>query len=64
MRNLPLLALLLASLSLAGCSASMPPEIAYDDAPRPAVLLPDPANPVAIVELPQPLPLPGQLKPL
>ena len=39
MRNLPLLALLLGSLSLAGCSASKPPEIAYDDAPRPAVIV-------------------------
>jgi type IV secretion system protein VirB9 len=41
-----------------------PPAISYDDTPRPAVLQPEPPKPVQIVELPQPLPLPGQLKPL
>lgn len=56
---------LLASVSLAACSSAWkPPEIKYDDTPRPAVLQPDPPKPIQIVELPKPLPLPGQLKPL
>lgn len=40
-----------------------PPEISYDDA-APAVLAADPPKPVQVVELPKPLPLPGQLKPV
>jgi len=56
---------LLASASLAACSnAWKPPEIKYDDTPRQAVLQPDPPKPIQIVELPKPLPLRGQLKPL
>ncbi len=56
---------LLASVSLAACSSTWkPPEIKYDDTPRQAVLQPDPPKPVQIVELPKPLPLPGQLKPV
>jgi type IV secretion system protein TrbG len=56
---------LLASVSLAACSSTWkPPEIKYDDTPRQAVLQPDPPKPIQIVELPKPLPLPGQLKPL
>ena len=56
---------LLASVSLAACSSAWkPPEIKYDDTPRQAVLQADPPKPVKIVELPKPLPLPGQLKPL
>ncbi len=39
-----------------------PPEIAYDDTPKPAVLAAEPPKPVQIVQVPQPLPLPGQLK--
>jgi type IV secretion system protein VirB9 len=60
------LALLLMSASmLAGCShLQKPPEIALDDPAEPAVLLADPPAQVEIVELPKPLPLPGQLKPL
>ena len=60
------LALLLMSASLAaGCSHfQKPPEIALDDPAEPAVLLADPPAPVEVVELPKPLPLPGQLKPL
>jgi len=51
--------------SLAGCShLQRPPEIALDDPAEPAVLLADPPAKVEIVELPKPLPLPGQLKPL
>ncbi len=55
---------LLGSISLAGCAAYKPPRISYDDTPRPAVLLPNPPKPVDIVQVPTPLPLPGQLKPL
>ena len=60
------LALLVMSASLAaGCSHfQKPPEIALDDPAEPAVLLADPPAPVEVVELPKPLPLPGQLKPL
>jgi type IV secretion system protein VirB9 len=60
------LALLLMSASvLAGCShLQKPPEIALDDPAEPAVILADPPAPVQVVELPKPLPLPGQLKPL
>src|SRR5579883_2306887 len=62
MRSLPLATLLLVSMSLAACSTWKPPEITYDDTPKQAVLQPDPPKPVQIVELPKPLPLPGQLK--
>ena len=61
MRSLSLATFLL-STSLAACSTWKPPEISYDDTPKQAVLQPDPAKPVQIVELPKPLPLPGQLK--
>ena len=49
-------------LALGGC-ANKPPAIAYDDVEQ-AVQTSDPPAPVRIVELPKPLPLPGQLKPL
>ena len=64
--RIPVLAIpLLASVSLAACSSAWkPPEISYDNTPRQAVLQADSATPVKIVELPKPLPLPGQLKPL
>jgi type IV secretion system protein TrbG len=64
MRPFPLSILLLTSVSLGACFPWTPPEISYDDTPRPAVLQPDPPKPVQIVEVPQPLPLPGQLKPI
>jgi type IV secretion system protein TrbG len=57
-------AFLLSGLTLAGCSTARPPQIAYDDTPKAAVLVPDPPRPVEVVEVPKPLPLPGQLKPL
>ena len=58
-------AFLLYGLSLAACSTYKPPTITYDDpSATPAVRLPDPPMPVEVVALPQPLPLPGQLKPL
>src|SRR6202795_4908474 len=54
--------LLMTSMSLAGCATFKPPQISYDDE-QPAVLQGDPPRPVQVVELPRPLPLPGQLKP-
>jgi type IV secretion system protein TrbG len=59
-----LAALLMAGVSLGACSTYKPPAIAYEDTARPAVQQPDPPKPVQIVELPQPLPLPDQLKPI
>lgn len=59
------LAMLLASLPLAACTAShaQTPPLTFDAAPA-AVAEPDPPKPVEIVRIPEPLPLPGQLKPL
>ncbi len=66
MRRLTLPAALLASASLAACSTTKwtPPEIAYDEAatPQPAVLAAEPPRAVEIVQVPTPLPLPGQLQ--
>ncbi len=60
--GLPLL--LLCTSALAGCAGhTPPPEISYDDA-APAIIAADPPKPVQVVELPKPLPLPGQLKPV
>ena len=57
-------ALLLSVTALGGCANKfIPPHINYDSA-VPAKLTVDPPAPVRIVELPKPLPLPGQLKPL
>ena len=65
MRPLAISSLLLASLSLGACATTWkPPQIRYDNTPKPAVLQADPPKPVQIVELPKLLPLPGQLKPL
>jgi len=56
--------LLLGTSALAGCATNTPPpEISYDNA-APAVQTVDPPSPVRIVELPRPLPLPGQMKPV
>lgn len=54
---------LLSATALAGCASKkyIPPEIDYDDV-VPAVQKLDPSGPVKVVELPKPLPLPGQLK--
>src|ERR1700675_1468541 len=54
---------LMTSTALAGCATFKPPQISYDDE-QPAVLQGDPPKPVQVVEVPRPLPLPGQLKPL
>ncbi len=54
----------LAATALAGCATTQkPPEISYDNA-APAAIVVDPPAPVTVVELPRPLPLPGQLKPI
>jgi hypothetical protein len=50
------------SAVLTGCATFTPPEIGYDDE-QPAVLQGEPPKPVQVVEVPRPLPLPGQLKP-
>lgn len=63
-RGTVLVTALLAATALSGCARKyIPPEIDYDDA-APAVKLADPVGPVKVVELPKPLPLPGQLKPI
>ncbi len=56
-----------AALLLAACAATgaPPPPITYDrEELKPAVPSPEPAKPVEIVTLPEPLPLPGQLQPV
>jgi type IV secretion system protein TrbG len=53
---------LMMSAALTACATFKPPEIGYDDE-QPAVLQSDPPKPVQVVEVPKPLPLPGQLKP-
>ena len=56
--------LLIGASALAGCAtAQKPSEISYDDA-APAVRATEPPAPVRVIELPKPLPLPGQLKPI
>jgi len=66
MRQIPLTLALLASVSLAACSTTnwTPPEISYDETvpPTPAVLAADPPRPVEVIQVPTPLPLPGQLQ--
>lgn len=63
-RKAGLAALLMSVSALGGCAHNfIPPEINYDSA-VPAKLSVDPPLPIKIVELPKPLPLPGQLKPL
>src|ERR1700694_4986762 len=54
---------LVSLVALTACATFKPPQISYDDE-KPAVLETEPPKPVEIVELPRPLPLPGQLKPL
>jgi P-type conjugative transfer protein TrbG len=64
-RSFGVVGLLLSAGGLAGCTTlQKPPAITYDTTPQPAVLQPDPPKPVRIVEIPTPLPLPGQLKKL
>ncbi|WP_426387059.1 P-type conjugative transfer protein TrbG [Sphingobium sp. R-21] len=55
---------LLATSTLGGCATvQKPPAINFDDAPA-AVQAVEPPAPVSVVEMPQVLPLPGQLKPV
>lgn len=59
--------LLLASsaLVLCACADNPPPQIAYDSGDFQSTRIEaDPPKPVEIVQIPEPLPLPGQLKPL
>jgi type IV secretion system protein VirB9 len=52
-------------LAIAACTPTYkPPRISYDNPPQRAVLLPDPPKPVDIIQVPTPLPLPGQLEPV
>ena len=61
-------ALLVSASALAGCAttSAKPPVIAYDDPPAPIAATPAPEapRPVEVVTIPEPLPLPGQLKPV
>jgi P-type conjugative transfer protein TrbG len=52
----------LSSVALSACATFKPPEISYDDDPTPALFQGEPPRPVEVVEVPKPLPLPGQLK--
>lgn len=51
---------------LAACAShgTPPPQIALDPPTAEATIAPEPAKPVQVVEIPEPMPLPGQLKPL
>ena len=60
----PSLLCVFAATLFSGCATFKPPAISYDDPPEPAALQAEPPKPVEVVELPKPLPLPGQLKPL
>ncbi|MBX7484040.1 P-type conjugative transfer protein TrbG [Qipengyuania qiaonensis] len=58
-------AMLASAVALAGCATTSDlPDFAYDDPPREiaATLSPEPPHPVQVVAIPEPLPLPGQLK--
>ncbi len=61
-------AMLLSATALAGCAttSAKPPAIAYDDPPREIAATPaaQPPRAVEVVTIPEPLPLPGQLKPV
>ncbi|MEE4452088.1 P-type conjugative transfer protein TrbG [Novosphingobium resinovorum] len=60
--------LLLSASALAGCATAgaKPPAIAYDDATPAVQAVPaaETPKPIEVVAIPQPLPLPGQLKPV
>jgi len=62
MRPHTLFMVLLSAFALTACATFRPPEISYDDDPKPAMFLGEPPRPVEVVEIPKPLPLPGQLK--
>ncbi|MEZ5656893.1 MAG: P-type conjugative transfer protein TrbG [Sphingobium sp.] len=60
--------LLVCATALAGCATTSAklPNISYDDPSSEiaATLAPDPPRPVELIAIPEPLPLPGQLKPI
>lgn len=60
--------LLMSASALGGCAttSAKPPAIAYDNPPPEiaATPAPEPPKPVEVVAIPEPLPLPGQLKPV
>ena len=62
------LALALVASALSACATTSPrlPEIGYDDPPREiaAMPAPEPSRSVEVIAIPEPLPLPGQLKPV
>ena len=62
MRPHTLYIVLLSSVGLTACATFRPPEISYDDDPQPALFQGEAPRPVEVVEIPKPLPLPGQLK--
>jgi len=64
MRKHAVAVLFLSSTVLSGCAIWKPPTVPYDNTPKQAVVAPEPPKPVKIVEIPEPLPLPDQLKPL
>ena len=65
--RIPALPLLLTAVLAVGCASRSepPPEISLDEPlqGKAGVLQPEPPKPVEVVAMPQPLPLPGQLKP-
>jgi P-type conjugative transfer protein TrbG len=63
--GLPLLLISVSTLGACASTSAKTPAIRYDDAPAIAAIpTPAPATPVEIVTIPEPLPLPGQLKPV
>lgn len=64
MRHVSIFLLAASPLVLAACSTYKPPAINYDNKPVQAVAAPEPSAPIKVVEIPKPLPLPDQLKPL
>lgn len=67
MTRVAILLLAVSALALAACASkgTPPPDISYDsDDFVPAAVEPEPSKPVQIVTIPEPLPLPGQLKPV
>lgn len=66
LRKSALPAILLCATALAGCATrgAKPPAISYDAPVAAVVAPPPPPATVEVVAIPQPLPLPGQLKPV
>jgi type IV secretion system protein VirB9 len=61
--NKKIVLLSVSAIALSACSSKLP-SISYDTDSKPAILVPEPDKPVAIIEVPQVLPLPDQLQPL